>query len=98
MNKRLYVGGLSYDIDDDLLRELFIPFGEVNFVKVIRDFHTNRSKGFGFVEMSTPEEAKTAIENLHGSIYERRTITVSEANPPDSSTVGNIGGRRGERE
>lgn len=97
MNKRLYVGGLSYDVDDDLLRELFIPFGDVNFVKVIRDFHSGRSKGFGFVEMSTPEEAKTAIENLNGSIFERRTITVSESNPPESSTVGNIGGRRRER-
>ena len=85
MNKRLYVGGLSYSVDDDGLRELFTPFGTVNFVKVIRDFHSGRSKGFGFVEMSTPEEAKEAIEALHGSIHERRTITVSEANPPDSN-------------
>lgn len=92
MNKRLYVGGLSYSVDDDGLRELFTPFGTVNFVKVIRDFHSGRSKGFGFVEMSTPEEAKEAIEALHGSIHERRTITVSEANPPDSS--GGSGGRR----
>lgn len=90
MNKRLYVGGLSYSVDDDGLRELFEPFGEVKFVKVIRDFHSGRSKGFGFVEMSTPEEAKEAIERLHGSIHERRTITVSEANPPDSN-----GGNRG---
>lgn len=95
MNKRLYVGGLSYSVDDDGLRELFTPFGTVNFVKVIRDFHSGRSKGFGFVEMSTPEEAKEAIEALHGSIHERRTITVSEANPPDSSGgTGGGGGRR----
>lgn len=93
MNKRLYVGGLSYSVDDDGLRELFTPYGTVNFVKVIRDFHSGRSKGFGFVEMSTPEEAKEAIEALHGSIHERRTITVSEANPPDSSS-GGTGGRR----
>ncbi len=92
MNKRLYVGGLSYSVDDDGLRELFTPFGEVNFVKVIRDFHSGRSKGFGFVEMSTPEEAKEAIEALNGSIHERRTITVSEANPPDSSAGGGAGG------
>ena len=87
------MGGLSYSVDDDGLRELFTPFGTVNFVKVIRDFHSGRSKGFGFVEMSTPEEAKEAIEALHGSIHERRTITVSEANPPDSSS-GGTGGRR----
>lgn len=93
MNKRLYVGGLSYSVDDDGLRELFTPYGTVNFVKVIRDFHSGRSKGFGFVEMTTPEEAKEAIEALHGSIHERRTITVSEANPPDSSS-GGTGGRR----
>ena len=93
MNKRLYVGGLSYSVDDDGLRELFTSFGTVNFVKVIRDFHSGRSKGFGFVEMSTPEEAKQAIEALNGSIHERRTITVSEANPPDSSS-GGTGGRR----
>jgi cold-inducible RNA-binding protein len=88
VNKRLYVGGLSYSVDDDGLRTLFEPFGEVKFVKVIRDFHSGRSKGFGFVEMNTPEEAKEAIERLHGSIHERRTITVSEANPPDSSGGG----------
>jgi cold-inducible RNA-binding protein len=93
VNKRLYVGGLSYSVDDDGLRALFEPFGEVKFVKVIRDFHSGRSKGFGFVEMSTPEEAKEAIERLHGSIHERRTITVSEANPPDPSG-GNRGGSR----
>lgn len=87
------MGGLSYSVDDDGLRELFTPFGTVNFVKVIRDFHSGRSKGFGFVEMSTPEEAKEAIDALHGSIHERRTITVSEANPPDSS-AGGTGGRR----
>lgn len=88
------MGGLSYSVDDDGLRELFTPFGTVNFVKVIRDFHSGRSKGFGFVEMSTPEEAKEAIDALHGSIHERRTITVSEANPPDSSSGGGAGGGR----
>ncbi len=91
----MYVGGLSYSVDDDGLKALFEPFGEVKFVKVIRDFHSGRSKGFGFVEMSTPEEAKEAIERLNGSIHERRTITVSEANPPDSSGGGNRGGSGG---
>ncbi len=93
----MYVGGLAYSVDDDGLKALFEPFGEVKFVKVIRDFHSGRSKGFGFVEMSTPEEAKEGIERLNGSIHERRTITVSEANPPDSSGGGNrgSGGRNG---
>jgi len=94
VNKRLYVGGLSYNVNDDGLRELFEPFGEIRFVKVIRDFHSDRSKGFGFVEMGTPEEAKAAIDALHDSIHEGRTITVSEANPPDS-TGGSRGGARG---
>lgn len=92
MNKRLYVGGLSYSVDDDSLRALFEPHGDVKFVKVIRDFHSGRSKGFGFVEMNTPEEAKSAIEALNGSVHEGRSITVSEANPPDSSGGG---GNRG---
>ncbi|MFJ9342339.1 RNA recognition motif domain-containing protein [Streptomyces sp. NPDC101733] len=90
-NRRLYVGGLSYSVDDDGLRNLFEPFGTVEFVKVIRDFHSGRSKGFGFVEMSTPQEARAAIEALNGSVHERRTITVSEANPPEAGTGG---GRR----
>ena len=90
----MYVGGLSYSVDDDSLRELFVPHGEVKFVKVIRDFHSGRSKGFGFVEMNTPEEAKSAIEALNGSVHEGRSITVSEANPPDSSGGGNRGGAR----
>lgn len=94
MNKRLYVGGLSYSVDDDSLRALFEPHGDVKFVKVIRDFHSGRSKGFGFVEMNTPEEAKSAIDALNGSTHEGRSITVSEANPPDSSGGGNRGGAR----
>ncbi|MFD6878442.1 MULTISPECIES: RNA recognition motif domain-containing protein [unclassified Streptomyces] len=98
MNKRLYVGGLSYSVDDDGLRELFTPFGEVSFVKVIRDFHSGRSKGFGFVEMATAEDAKEAIDKLHGSIHERRTITVTEANPPETLSgraAGSVASRLG---
>lgn len=90
----MYVGGLSYSVDDDSLRALFEPHGDVKFVKVIRDFHSGRSKGFGFVEMSTPEEAKSGIEALNGSVHEGRSITVSEANPPDSNGGGNRGGAR----
>ncbi|EPH40870.1 putative Polyadenylate-binding protein, cytoplasmic and nuclear [Streptomyces aurantiacus JA 4570] len=60
------------------MRELFERCGEVSFVKVIRD-QSGQSKGFGHVEMSTPEEARAAIEELDGALHERRTITVSEA-------------------
>lgn len=83
MQKKLYVGGLSYGVDDDDPRELFTPFGEVIFSKVMRDLNSGRSKGFGFIEMNTAEEAANAITALNGSIHERRTIIVSEANPPD---------------
>lgn len=97
MNKRVYVGGLGYSVDDDGLRGLFAPFGEVAFVKVIRDFHSGRSKGFGFVEMSTSEGAAEAVSGLRGAIHEQRTITVSEVDPSDSATslrtAGAVAGR-----
>ncbi|PQK12955.1 hypothetical protein BB8028_0003g15700 [Beauveria bassiana] len=82
---RLYVGGLSYTVDDDELRALLSPFGQVEFVKVVRDFNSGRSKGFGFVEMATMEEAKEAVDKLQGSIYEGGTITVSFASSEDAS-------------
>ena len=92
MAVKLYVGSLAYSIDDDKLKEIFTEVGTVVSAQVIVDRDSKQSKGFGFVEMSTPEEAKEAIEALNGSIHERRTITVSEANPPDSSAGGGAGG------
>ena len=89
----IYVGNLNWNMTSEDLQSLFTPFGEVTSAKIVTDkFNNDRSKGFGFVEMSTPEEAKEAIEALNGSIHERRTITVSEANPPDSSAGGGAGG------
>jgi RNA recognition motif-containing protein len=79
MNKRLYVGGLDFSVDDDGLRELFASVGEVSFVKVTRNVQSGRSRGYGFVEMSTPEEASKAIAALHGSIHFGRRIHVTEA-------------------
>jgi cold-inducible RNA-binding protein len=84
VGKRLYVGNLDYSVDDAGLKNLFTPYGEVKDSRVIKDRETGRSKGFGFVEMSTSEEAKKAIEKLNGfSQHEGgRAITVSEAKPP----------------
>ncbi len=81
MSNKLYVGNLSYNIDDNQLSELFAQFGKVLSTKVITDRESGRSKGFGFVEMSTDEEAQKAIENLNETELEDRKIIVSEARP-----------------
>ena len=80
-NPKLYVGNLNYRITDEDLSELFGNFGEVAEVKIIVDRETGRSKGFGFVEMSTIEEAEKAAEELDGQEYEGRTLRVNEARP-----------------
>lgn len=98
-SKKLYVGGLAYSVDDNDLRSLFAPLGNIAFAKVITDFGTGRSKGFGFVEMSSPEEAEKAIQELNGSTHEGRTIVVSEARPleprPNRSSHHRGGRNRG---
>ena len=81
MAKKLYVGGLSYDITDASLKEIFSEAGTVESANVIIDRMNNRSKGFGFVEMSTEEEAQKAIEMFNGKEIEGRNVTVSEARP-----------------
>ena len=81
MNSRLYVGNLSYDTTDDSLEQCFAAFGTVNSAQVIMDRETGRSKGFGFVEMSTAEEAQTCIEQLDGTDFEGRSMRVNEAKP-----------------
>jgi len=92
MSKNLYVGSLSYEIRDDELRAIFSAIGTVESAKVIMEPHSDRSKGFGFVEMATEEEAKRAITELNGSSHKGRGITVSEARP---KTEGGRGGSRG---
>ncbi|MFF4331137.1 RNA recognition motif domain-containing protein [Streptomyces sp. NPDC001591] len=87
MGRRLYVGGLSYSVDDEGVRELFAPFGTVNFVRVARDLDSGRSEGFGLVEMLTAEEARAAVEALHGSVYEGRTLAVFDGWGPARVTV-----------
>ena len=81
MAKKLYVGGLSYDTTDASLKETFSAAGTVESAVIIMDRMTNRSKGFGFVEMSTDEEAEKAIEMFNGKEVEGRNVTVNEARP-----------------
>ena len=79
--KKLYVGNVPYTLDDEKLKELFEEFGTVVSAQIIMDRRTNRSKGFGFVEMETAEEAAAAIEAMHEKEVEGRSITVNEAKP-----------------
>ena len=88
----IYVGNLSYGVDDDQLREVFEAFGEVTSAKVISDKFSGRSKGFGFVEMSNDSEAQTAIDQLDGAEIDGRQVKVNEAKPREDRPRG--GGRR----
>lgn len=81
MNKRLYVGGLSYDTTDDGLNELFSTAGTVLSAEVIKDRYSGRSKGFGFVEMESEEEAEKAVAQFNGTTLDGREVTVAEAKP-----------------
>ncbi len=81
MNKKLYVGGLSYDTSEDALKEAFAKAGAVDSAVIITDKMSGRSKGFGFVEMSSEEDAQKAIEMWNGKELDGRTLTVNEARP-----------------
>ena len=80
----IYVGNLSFRTDDEELREVFAEFGEVTSAKVIMDRETNRSRGFGFVEMASDDEGKAAIEALDGAEVGGRNLRVNEARPRES--------------
>jgi len=82
MNKKLFVGGLPWKITEDALRDAFAQAGTVESATIISDRMSGRSKGFGFVEMATDEEATAAIEMWNGKELEGRTIVVNEARPP----------------
>lgn len=77
----IYVGNLAWEIQEEDLRQLFEPFGAVDSVAVIKDKLSNRSKGFGFVEMPITAEAREAIEALNGKEVKRRALRVNEAQP-----------------
>ena len=95
MAKKLYVGGLSYNTSEATLRSTFEQAGTVETATIIIDKMTNRSKGFGFVEMSTEEEAQKAIEMFNGKELDGRNLTVNEAKPMEPRaprTGGGFGG------
>jgi cold-inducible RNA-binding protein len=81
MATKLFVGSLSWNVTDDQLKEFFSAAGTVVSANVIKDRDSNRSKGFGFVEMSSDEEAKAAVDQLNGKDLDGRAINVSEARP-----------------
>lgn len=89
MNKKLYVGGLPYSVTDEQLSELFEPHGTVESAKVITDRYTDRSRGFGFVEMSTQAEAEQAIQALNGSELGGRNLTVNVSKPRENNRSRN---------
>ena len=95
MGKKLYVGNLSYNTDDSSLQQVFEGAGAVESARVIVDRATGRSKGFGFVEMTSDEDAQKAISTFDGQEVDGRKIRVSEAKPQEPRTGGGGGGRGG---
>src|SRR5690348_13021723 len=96
MGSKLYVGGLPFAATEAQLTTLFAAHGTVESARVMADKFTGQSRGFGFIEMSTPDEAKAAITALNGPQMGGRSLTVSEAKPPEALSGG--GGRlRGSR-
>src|SRR5437764_15388895 len=95
MGKRLYVGNLSYSVDSSQLQDMFSQHGTVVSAEVISDRMTGRSKGFGFVEMGSEEEAQAAITALHGQENGGRNLTVNEAKPKEERSGGGGGGYGG---
>ena len=94
---KLFIGNLSYDATEEQLKETFSEFGTVESCSIVLDRETNRSRGFAFVEMSTDEEGKAAIEGLDGKDFSGRALHVNEAKPkePRSNNRGNGGGSFG---
>ncbi|MGE5754753.1 MAG: RNA recognition motif domain-containing protein [Planctomycetaceae bacterium] len=96
MAKKLYVGNLSYNVNQSDLEELFSRFGTVQSAQIIVDRNTNRSKGFGFVEMDTDAQAVAAIHALHDQEHDGRCLTVNEAKPREARGDGGRGRRAGD--
>lgn len=96
MAKKLYVGGLPYSTTDEALKDVFSQAGAVESATIIKDKFSGRSKGFGFVEMSSDEEAQKAIDMFNGKDFEGRNLTVNEARPMEDrpKRTGGFGGGR----
>ncbi|MDR2157996.1 MAG: RNA-binding protein [Holosporaceae bacterium] len=92
MVKKLYIGNLAYSVNDDSLKNAFSQFGAVDSAIVVKDKISGRSKGFGFVEMSTDESAASAIEKMNKCEFEGRTMFVSESHSTGEGSRGNGGG------
>jgi len=93
MNLKLYVGNLPFGISEDDLRKLFSEAGEVQSVKIVTDSYSGQSRGFGFVEMASKEEAEKAISLVNGKSVMNRTLTVNEARPQKKRGGDFRGGR-----
>ena len=92
MGKKLYIGNLSYDVDSSALEQLFATHGTVQSAQIISDRDTGRSKGFGFVEMSSDAEAQAAIAAMNGQDHGGRALTVNEAKPREERSRSSSGG------
>jgi RNA recognition motif-containing protein len=79
--RKMYVGNIPYNVSEEDLRELFSEYGEIESLKIMQDHFTNRSKGFGFIEMVNEEDAKRAIASLNGKDFKGKSLTVAEAKP-----------------
>jgi RNA recognition motif-containing protein len=97
MAAKLFIGNLSFQATEDDLRELFQQAGTVESVRIVTDQFTGRPRGFGFVEMSTKEEATKAIEMLNGRLFRDRNLVVDEARPQPQRGTGGPRGDRGPR-
>ena len=95
MSTKLYVGNLSFNTSNEDLQELFGQAGTVETVNIVEDRDTGRSRGFGFVEMSSKEEGQAAIEQLNGKEIDGRSLTVNEARPREERSGGGGGNRGG---
>ncbi len=98
MGSKVYVGGLPFSATDSQLNDLFAPHGTVASAQVITDRTTGQGRGFGFVEMSTEQEAKAAIGALNGTQMDGRTLTVNEAKPREPRSGGGGFGGGGKRD
>jgi RNA recognition motif-containing protein len=97
MSAKIYIGGLPYSATESQLHTLFTQYGTVESVRIITDKFTGQSRGFGFVEMATGQEAQSAIGALHATQLDGRTLTVNEAKPQGPRTNGDRSGDRGSR-